>query len=109
MAAFKNTTAPAPKWYRNANKIYGNTETFGLALLLVLGYGEDSKLLLIIKLTSSFIRGQLDIWLTSGEEYAPAGATEALVNVTQQTATEAIKENAPLATAAKESKQGDGK
>lgn len=99
-------SGPAPKWYRKFNTIYGNTETFALALLLVLGYSEDSRLLLIIKLCSSFIRGQLSVWLTGGEEYAPAGASEALVNLTGQTPKEAIKDNAPIQAEIVASKNG---
>lgn len=49
-----------PKWYRIFNKVYGNTETFIMALLLILGYTDQSTLLLIIKLSSSFVRSLVD-------------------------------------------------
>lgn len=53
-------TAPPPKWYRILNKVYGNTETFVMALLLLLGYKGDALEMLIIKLVSSFIRSLVD-------------------------------------------------
>lgn len=53
-------TAPPPKWYRIFNKVYGNTETFVMALLLIMGYTDQSTLLLIIKLSSSFVRSLVD-------------------------------------------------
>ena len=53
-------TAPPPKWYRVFNKVYGNTETFIMALMLIMGYTDQSTLLLIIKLSSSFLRSLVD-------------------------------------------------
>jgi len=52
--------APPPKWYRVFNKVYGNTETFVMALMLIMGYTDQSTLLLIIKLSSSFLRSLVD-------------------------------------------------
>ena len=52
-------TAPSPKWYRIFNKVYGNTETFVLAVL-VYYYPQESKTMLIIKLSSSFVRSMVD-------------------------------------------------
>lgn len=53
-------TAPPPKWYRILNKVYGNTETFVMALLLLLGYKDDALTMLVIKLVSSFLRSLVD-------------------------------------------------
>lgn len=53
-------TTPPPKWYRVFNKIYGNIETFAMALVLILGYTDQSTLLLVIKLCSSFLRSLID-------------------------------------------------
>ena len=94
MANFINS--PAPKWFRTFNRVYENSETFIITLLMVSGKSADAPLLLYIKLISTFVRTNLALILTGGEEYAPAGATEALVNVTGQSPSEAIKENAPL-------------
>jgi hypothetical protein len=53
-------TTPPPKWYRVFNKVYGNVETLVMGLLLILGYADQSTLLLIIKLVSSFLRSLID-------------------------------------------------
>ena len=60
MQTIDKITAPPPKWYRIFNKVYGNTETFVMALLLIMGYTDQSTLLLIIKLSSSFLRSLVD-------------------------------------------------
>ena len=61
-------TAPPPKWYRIFNKVYGNSETFIMAVMLVMGYTDQSTTLLIIKLTSSFLRSLVDsIMIESAE------------------------------------------
>lgn len=56
----EKAVSPPPKWYRIFNKIYGNIETFAMALILILGYTDQSTLLLIIKLSSSFLRSLVD-------------------------------------------------
>lgn len=60
MQTIDKITAPPPKWYRIFNKLYGNTETFVMALLLILGYSDHATLMLIIKLVSSFLRSLVD-------------------------------------------------
>lgn len=60
MQTIDKITAPPPKWYRIFNKVYGNTETFVMALLLILGYSDHATLMLIIKLVSSFLRSLVD-------------------------------------------------
>ena len=60
MATLDTITSPPPKWYRIFNKVYGNTETFIMAMLLIFGYTDQSTLLLIIKLSSSFLRSLVD-------------------------------------------------
>jgi len=68
MAVFSNINKPAPRWFRIFNRIYGPTETFVMALLLMLGYGEQSQTLLIVKLSSSFLRTVLEAVLVENEQ-----------------------------------------
>ncbi len=69
MASFNK---PAPKWYRVTKKIWSNTENFVIALLLMTGHSAESLGFLIFKLSSSFIKDNLDTLLVSdSEDYAP--------------------------------------
>lgn len=73
---------PAPRWYRITKKIWSNTENLVLAILLIYGHGEGSFQLIIFKISSSFLKENLDTLLSNGEEYAPAGTVQTLANVT---------------------------
>lgn len=58
---------PAPKWFRILNKVWGQVENFIIALLLLFGYGNESFTMLIVKLTSSFLREFLNTILVEIE------------------------------------------
>jgi len=73
MAVFSNIKKPAPKWFRIFNRIYGPTETFVMALMLILGYGSESQTMLIIKLTSSFLRTVLEAVLVEEQTQTDNG------------------------------------
>lgn len=64
-----NWNRPAPRWYRKFKKIFSNCENFILAILMIKGHAADAPLLLIIKLSTSFILNNLDTLLANGEEY----------------------------------------
>jgi hypothetical protein len=65
----RNSNKPAPRWYRKFKKVFSNTENFVIGILLVMGYGAESTLLLIIKLSTSFLLNNLDTIIANGEEY----------------------------------------
>lgn len=88
-----NSGRPAPRWFRITKKIWSNTENLVIGVLLVTGHTDNSLSLLIFKLASSFVKDTLESVMSNGEEYAPAGATQALVNATNQPVAEAIKQN----------------
>lgn len=90
-----NFSRPAPAWFRTGNAIYGNLETLVIAILLINGVNPDGKGMLEFKLISSFLRTNLGLVLTNGQEYAPAGATVALQNATNKAPEQAILENNP--------------
>lgn len=64
-----NSGKPAPRWFRKFKKIFSNTENFILGLLLIMGHSSDAPLLLIIKLSSSFILENLETLIANGESY----------------------------------------
>lgn len=64
-----NIGKPSPKWYRKFKKIFSNTENFIIALLMVTGYTSEAPLLLIIKLSTSFILNNLDTLIANGDDY----------------------------------------
>lgn len=92
-SAINNSGKPAPKWFRIANTVFGNTETLVLAILMMNGYADNSHVLLEIKLISSFVRTNLGVVIANGEEYAQAGSTQAIqdANISKETVTEAEK------------------
>jgi hypothetical protein len=66
----KSVHRPAPRWFRIFKKVLNNIINFGIAILLILGYANESTLMLIIKLSQSFIMEQLDTFMSNGEVYA---------------------------------------
>lgn len=66
---FNNAKKPAPKWFRKFKKIWSNTENTVIAILLIMGYTAEAPLLLIIKLSSSYILNNLDTLLANGDDY----------------------------------------
>lgn len=93
MAIQDNLSKPAPRWFRITKKIVAYTENTVLGFLLINGHGEGSQAMLYYKLGSSFVMNILESILSNGQEYAPAGATEALQNVTNLPVEQAIKKN----------------
>ena len=74
---------PAPRWYRITKKVWSNAENLFIGVWLATGHVQDSTILLVFKLISSFIKDNLDTILVSdSEEYvqkddAPAPAYSA--------------------------------
>lgn len=60
---------PAPRWFRITKVILSNTMDFIIGVLLLMGKSDDT-ILLIIKLSQSFIMQQLEVFLSNGEVYA---------------------------------------
>lgn len=56
-----NYNQPTPVWFRKLKRAVSLTVTFGCALLLALGYTDQSLALIIIKLSESFLMNMLDI------------------------------------------------
>lgn len=65
-----NSGRPAPKWFRKFRKIFTHTENFAMGVLLTLGYGDQSVVMLLVKLSTSFILDVFDTLLGNGEQYA---------------------------------------
>lgn len=61
---------PAPRWFRIVKKLLNNTVTFVIAILMLFGHRADDTILLIIKLSQSFLMEQLDTFMSNGEVYA---------------------------------------
>lgn len=64
-----NTGRPAPRWFRKFKKIWINTETAAIAILLAQGHGDGSLIILIIKLGTSWILENLETLLANGQDY----------------------------------------
>ena len=67
MAIGERINKPSPKWYRILNRIWGPTENFVIALLLLIGMGENAMTMLVFKLSSSFFRQLLDLILVESQ------------------------------------------
>lgn len=67
-----NIGSPAPRWFRKFKKIFNHIENFVIGILLIMGYSNSSVVLLIIKLTTSFILETLETLLGNGEKYSSA-------------------------------------
>ncbi|MFT3679415.1 MAG: hypothetical protein QM791_04030 [Ferruginibacter sp.] len=76
--ARQNSKKPAPKWFRKFKNIFTDTENSLILILLAMGYGAESLVILLIKVGTSWILRTLETILTNGEEYAPAGTTNEL-------------------------------
>lgn len=71
-----NSGRPAPRWFRKFKKIWTNTETAAVVLLLAFGYGSESFLILCIKTGTSWLLENLETLLANGEEYTSGQGTE---------------------------------
>ena len=61
---------PAPRWFRLTKKILSLTLNTVITALLILGYTNDSLILLFIKLGESYLMNLFDTLLSNGEVYA---------------------------------------
>jgi hypothetical protein len=68
-----NSGKPAPRWFRKFKKVWTNTETAVIILLLATGYASESFLMLCIKTASSWVLENLETILANGQEYKDAG------------------------------------
>lgn len=92
MPLLKSINMPAPRWYRITKKAWATGENIFIGIWLLTGHTQDSLPLLIFKLVSSQLKDLLESIMSNGEEYAPAGAKEALLNMVPHadTAKEAV-------------------
>ena len=93
MSLTDNISKPAPQWFRITKKVLANAENLVIGVLLITGHGDNSQAMLIYKVVSSFVMSTLDSILTNGQEYAQAGTTQALENVTNLPAATAIEKH----------------
>lgn len=56
----RNFIKPAPRWFVITKKIINLVTNFTLAILMVVGHRADDIVLLIIKLSQSFVMDTLD-------------------------------------------------
>ena len=68
MITLKNINKPAPRWFLKLKKIISLTTNTVILGLLLYGYEEQSFLLLIIKLGSSYLMQMLDTILGENEK-----------------------------------------
>lgn len=64
-----NSNKPAPKWFRKFKKIWVNTETAAIVMLLAMGYTSESLLILGIKTGTSWLLENLETILANGDDY----------------------------------------
>lgn len=62
-----NIRKPAPKWFRILNRIWSPTENTIIVILLALGYSNESLVMLLIKVGSSYGRTLLEAILVESE------------------------------------------
>lgn len=74
---------PAPRWFRITKKLINNITNFTIGILLITGHGEGSLVMLIIKLSQSFVMETLDTFMSNGEVYALENTQTETVTVTQ--------------------------
>lgn len=67
MALINNIRKPAPKWFRILNRIWSPTENTVIVVLLALGYTNESLVMLLIKVGSSYGRTLLEAVLVESE------------------------------------------
>lgn len=63
-----NIKKPAPIWFQKLKKIISLTTNTVILALLLFGYTNDSLILLILKLGSSYIMSILDILLANKDD-----------------------------------------
>jgi hypothetical protein len=55
-----NSGKQAPKWFRKFKKVFTNTETAAIIILLAMGYASESFLMLCIKTGSAWLLENLE-------------------------------------------------
>lgn len=63
-----NSGKQAPKWFRKFKKIFTNTETAAIIILLAMGYASESFMMLCIKTGSAWLLENLETVLAEPEE-----------------------------------------
>lgn len=63
-----NSGKQAPKWFRKFKKVYTNTETAAIVILLAMGYAAESFLMLVIKTASAWLLENLETVLAEPDE-----------------------------------------
>lgn len=66
-ANFKNIGKQSPRWFRILKKCWANTETFVIAILLMMGYASDSFAMLIVKMGTQTLFENLETILAVDE------------------------------------------
>lgn len=69
---WKQVNRPAPVWFRKGKKIFSNLENLAIGILLLMGYTQDSFIILVIKLVTSSILENLETILGNGQYYVPS-------------------------------------
>jgi hypothetical protein len=59
----QNAKLPAPKWFKLTREILGVVLDATMAILLVLGYTNESTLMLLIRIAQSNVMKILDVFL----------------------------------------------
>jgi hypothetical protein len=72
MLNVENSGRPAPRWFRKFKKIWTNTETAAIVILLACGFKSESFLILCVKTSTNWLLENLETLLANGEDYAPA-------------------------------------
>jgi len=69
-----NTGKPAPRWFRKLKEATGYLIDGAIVILLALGHGDNSLLMLLLRIGYARVMSALEALLANGEVYAPAEA-----------------------------------
>lgn len=68
-----------PNWFRKLDKVISLTSNTAILVLLAMGYTEDSLIMLIVRIITSYIMSLLDIFITDtsviGRNAGPGGSS----------------------------------
>lgn len=64
----ENSGKAAPRWFRKFKKVWTNTETAAIVILLAMGYASESFLMLCIRTASSWLLENLETILATDDQ-----------------------------------------
>jgi hypothetical protein len=76
----KNSGKPAPRWFRKFKKIWINTETAAIIILMAMGYAGEGLLILGLKTGTSWLLENLETILANGDDYTSNATNEVVTN-----------------------------